>query len=259
MHGDSRKQRGFSLIELLTVMAIIAVLASLMLPVLGRARETATSMACANTVRHLATASLLAAEDNEGRLPTDFEGPAIVGFHYQILPYLRESAQEEGVAAVFGCPAVRDSRQDPEWHLGMRYNYAVNQSLPGSQVSEISMPAQRVMFVDSPATVDARATGAFSAEPQTYRHRGTVNAAYMDGHMGTVTSAEARAQNRLRRADLDPFGTQTRQGGVAFTSSGAPARPTGRPERWADTAPRPAPHPCPLPSVTAPGASVGGG
>ena len=225
-------RRGFSLIELLTVTAIIAVLVSLMFPVLGRARQTATTMACANTIRHLATASFLASEDHEGRLPADYDGRALVGFHYRILPYLRESAQVEGVSGVFGCPGVRDTRQPPEWHLGMRYNFAVNQYLPGTQVSATSRPAQIVLFLDSPATVDARAACAFWSETQPYRHQGAANAVYVDGHMGSVTRAEGRAQNRLRRSKADPFGLQTTQPGVVLAADGAPQRPVARPERW---------------------------
>lgn len=67
----SRRPRktGFTLVELLVVIAIIAVLASLLLPVLGRAKAQANNAACINNLRQLGVATRLYAGDHEERLP----------------------------------------------------------------------------------------------------------------------------------------------------------------------------------------------
>ena len=61
--------RAFTLIELLTVMGIVAVLASFLLPALTRSREQARSSVCINNMRQLSYAVFLYADDHADDLP----------------------------------------------------------------------------------------------------------------------------------------------------------------------------------------------
>ncbi|MBI2432752.1 MAG: prepilin-type N-terminal cleavage/methylation domain-containing protein [Candidatus Hydrogenedentes bacterium] len=58
---------GFTLVEILVVVAIIALLAGLLLPALGRARESARIATCASNVKQMGTVFQVYADENNGR------------------------------------------------------------------------------------------------------------------------------------------------------------------------------------------------
>ena len=64
-----QKTQGFTLVELLVVIAVIAILASLLLPALAGARAKARAITCLNNARQLALASQVYTDDYSERLP----------------------------------------------------------------------------------------------------------------------------------------------------------------------------------------------
>lgn len=93
-----RSPRGFSLIELLVVIGVIAILAGLLLPAVQAARESARQARCRNNLRQLILAAHAFEGDHRG-FPPALAFRALsrdltnqTSLHSQLLPYLEQSA-----------------------------------------------------------------------------------------------------------------------------------------------------------------------
>lgn len=143
-----RKQHGFTLVELMVVLAIIALLLAILLPVLRKARDAANALACSSNQRQLIQAFLAFASDHSNCLPgnkldklnpTDWKRDWLMGSGLfadapqsgTLFPYLRNPN-------TYLCPSLQG-----EAVLGARagsngrFDYAAFQSLPGANIHRI--------------------------------------------------------------------------------------------------------------------------
>jgi len=120
------RRNGFTLVELLVVIGIIAVLISLLIPSLNRAREQANSIKCMSNLRVISQALLNYSADNKGYVVPSFNLPPIPGVatNYTSIGanqamegwpsilnrdgYLRSAGQDQNVNTVFYCPDTYD-------------------------------------------------------------------------------------------------------------------------------------------------------
>jgi prepilin-type N-terminal cleavage/methylation domain-containing protein/prepilin-type processing-associated H-X9-DG protein len=68
----SRRRTGFTLVELLVVIGIIAILISILLPTLRRVRQAANTTACAAQMRSIIQGLHIYASENKGSMPYNF-------------------------------------------------------------------------------------------------------------------------------------------------------------------------------------------
>ncbi len=216
-----RDSTGFTLIEVLVVMAIISVVAAILFPVFASARNAANKATCLNNLGQLTLAYQLYSNDYEDTLCAPVYLSNLVAYPWHawfgeldsstatldpsralLSPYLRNTA-------VFNCPNI-DTIPNP---LSADLSYGINDQLCITTVnlqnlnvsfqpvtgSQVQAPSETVLFGDAAqnepgSRIDKRAILQFNAHFAGTsrgflhaRHGGAVaNVSWLDGHVKSM-------------------------------------------------------------------------
>jgi prepilin-type N-terminal cleavage/methylation domain-containing protein/prepilin-type processing-associated H-X9-DG protein len=149
------RHRAFTLIELLVVIAIIAILAAMLLPVLGRAKQRAWTIACCSNLHQIGLGLTLFADDNNEHYPesggTITWNPA--NGDAPTNGWMQQITSAVGNTNVYHCPGNRQlpvPDQSPfNYFNGVRAAYIATGAEAAVNLKQILFPAAYVLSGDT--------------------------------------------------------------------------------------------------------------
>ena len=194
---------GFTLVELLVVISIIALLLAVLLPALAEARNAAKGVRCGAQLREIGFAVARYLDDHNDALPTAEKadrGPDSANWwqHEAFLATLELEPLPQG-RSVLTCPS--DPR--PDWYNNRSSkpcwsSYAANASCFGMRrggskrgrlISQVMKPAEALAFCDGqfnegePLVVGHQGC---VVQAFAYRHRERASGVFLDGHVESI-------------------------------------------------------------------------
>ena len=229
-------RRAFTLVETIMVISLIALLLGLLLPALGRVRESSKRTTCISNLRQLSVAFIAYCASNDERFPAgsySHESGKLIKPHlhnpgaaieswwdwpYYLDPYV-------GDARIHDCPTSPDPypppHNDADGNYGWNYNgLADSASLSRRSLKRVRNPAELIMVMDNGDAYlfQGSDTAAGVIEDfdldwnpitleRTNRHAGdTANVGFVDGHIESHDLKWLLDYNR--GAEKLPYGVQ---------------------------------------------------
>ena len=122
------------------------IMAAILFPVFGRARENARRAACQSNLKQISLGALQYAQAHKGKLPS---GTTMASWEKSLNPYLKS-------AALYNCPSAKSGAE----------SYLLNPRMAGANLDKLQNAAQTPLFYDADS-----------------RHLDGLNVAFADGHI----------------------------------------------------------------------------
>lgn len=193
-------QRGFSLIELLVVIVIVAILFGMLLPVVELVRSAARRSVCSSQQRQILMAVIAYAGDQDGWLPDasradqrNWISATADKLSTGSWWFSWSAGSDFAVRKIYLCP----EGWSQQW-LGISYVYHRRVGLdvaglptyPSVQIERVKQKSDAVLLMDgtnkSSGAIGFEYNASFVPNCVDYRHRGQVMAGYVDGHAAAI-------------------------------------------------------------------------
>jgi len=194
---SARHTLGFTLLEILVVIAIISILAAMLMPALQKAREKARQGVCMSNLKQIYLATMMYASDNDGYLPPNravyplnppstYRWHGILGYHGYIKP--SESSGLLGyipLKSAVVCPTGVGLGEIYNSGQGWWSNYVANVNIfpvTSRKLGTCKRPSETLMICDGKSDRTTVSRDWWS-DRASYRHSGGINILYVDGHV----------------------------------------------------------------------------
>lgn len=190
------RSTGFTLVELLAVLAVVGILAAIIIPVVGAVRQSARATQCASNLRQIGVAMNLHANEHRNRFPTVYPDENKT-WRWKLIPYLGMGENSMGLsplpgeAGVFVCPSFEKDPAAPR-----ASSYVLNAKMSDLQPywrydrNKVN-PARTLMVVEFDQNTEyfIQWDGGHAARGIAMRHPGnSTHGLFVDGHVGKFTA-----------------------------------------------------------------------
>jgi prepilin-type processing-associated H-X9-DG protein/prepilin-type N-terminal cleavage/methylation domain-containing protein len=194
-------RRGFSLVEVVIVVGIIALLIAMLMPTVGRVREQSKATVCLSNLRQLGTALTIYVDAHRGAFPLNAHAGAGQSWVETLYPY--------GVTpAVRFCPSdERDATTLATSYLTNNYTVAPR---PYTKITMIRRASATIYAAETHKSGDhLHATGyttpeSVADEIAIDRHAGKASYLFCDGHADWIPADRLRSTFTLETSPFNP-------------------------------------------------------
>lgn len=195
-HARPFAARAFTLIELLVVVAVMATLAALAFPAIGRARQAADGSKCFSNLHQLHLFFMQTVSDNDQTMPIAIYWTSSAGTH-SFMGLARDAKQGD----IRLCPAQK--KYLPAGYSTNAATYAMNATIQDVlaprmtpiKITSMLHPAQTMILCDGSVNRTATVADGFpgyveimnGVYPQAV-HSGRAHVVFLDGHADALTS-----------------------------------------------------------------------
>ncbi len=226
--GQSRQVSlgmGFTLVELMVVIAIIAILSALVVPGIKLILEAAKGVQCKNNLRQVGSATMVFVHHNEGRLPRMCAPGGGGPYMYNYLSEFIDESDGSPALAKVTAQLLRCPSEVIHYGGGARGDYAPNsyyvaiRSTPlGESLSKVKSPSSTFLMVDARQNGHGhwnvhmdriRTFGIFphlsNNGPWPPRHGSGMQWMFFDLHVDRISTGEVLGMRLIQRETLTGY------------------------------------------------------